>query len=212
VTKASIIFDIGANTGIYSLIAKAINPSVKVFAFEPQPNIYSILIKNNLINAFDIHCEQIALSSRSGKAAFYNYGEDTFRNSNTTAGSLNQNWRRKKQNHIEVDTDTLLNYCVKHRINKIDLIKMDVETHEYEVLKGYNELIQSHRPYILVEIQSRDIGERIENLINAEVNDFSFYQFSNDANLKKTKHLGNSSDGRNYLIVPGQLPSFTYNF
>ena len=33
--KSRVIFDIGANTGIYSLIAQSINPNAEVFAFEP---------------------------------------------------------------------------------------------------------------------------------------------------------------------------------
>src|SRR6187402_3175387 len=47
------ILDIGANTGIYALVAKAINPSAKVFAFEPHPKFYNMLQKNVALNNFD---------------------------------------------------------------------------------------------------------------------------------------------------------------
>ena len=43
--SSKIIFDIGANTGIYSILSKVYNPNAKVSAFEPQPNIYKILKK-----------------------------------------------------------------------------------------------------------------------------------------------------------------------
>jgi FkbM family methyltransferase len=152
--KSETIFDIGANTGIYSIMAKTYNPSANVFAFEPQPNVYLALLKNNAINKFDIRCERIALSSKSGKASFYNYGNNTFTERNTTAGSLNPNWRKKDQNIIEVQTERISNFCKKEKVKKIDLMKIDVETHEYEVLRGYGNLIHKHKPYIILEIQS----------------------------------------------------------
>ena len=41
------IFDIGANTGIYSLLSKSINPNSKVYAFEPINRIFDKLEINN---------------------------------------------------------------------------------------------------------------------------------------------------------------------
>ena len=40
VTDADIVLDIGANTGVYSLVTKALNPSAKVVAVEPIPHVY----------------------------------------------------------------------------------------------------------------------------------------------------------------------------
>jgi len=68
---SSVIFDIGANTGVYALLAKATNPSAKVFAVEPLPRIYHILEKNNGINRFNINCLNCALSDFDGEATFY---------------------------------------------------------------------------------------------------------------------------------------------
>ncbi len=45
--SSSVIFDIGANTGVYALLAKTINPNSKVFAFEPAKLNYSFL-KNHI--------------------------------------------------------------------------------------------------------------------------------------------------------------------
>ena len=64
------IIDIGANTGIYSMIAKTINPNSNVYAFKPSNNTFSKLLLNNKLNDFDITCEQIALSNATGKTFF----------------------------------------------------------------------------------------------------------------------------------------------
>jgi FkbM family methyltransferase len=206
--ESKIIFDIGANTGIYSIVAKAKNTAASVFAFEPQPNVHLALSKNNAINKFDIKCESIALSSKSGRASFYNYGNNTFTERNTTAGSLNPNWRRKDQETIEVQTETLANYCKEKGVNKIDLMKIDVETHEYEVLKGYTNLIHSHKPYIILEIQSLEIGRQIERLFDSEI--FHFYKFTLENGLEAADHLGGDDRALNYLISPKAIAKLQY--
>ena len=48
--NSNYIFDVGANTGVYSLVAKTINKESKVFAFEPSINTFKQLKKNNQIN------------------------------------------------------------------------------------------------------------------------------------------------------------------
>ena len=48
--KSNLIFDIGANTGVFALTAKAVNIHSKVFAFEPIERVYKKLQYNNIIN------------------------------------------------------------------------------------------------------------------------------------------------------------------
>ena len=164
--QSDTILDIGANTGIYSLLAKVYNPHSKIIAFEPQPNIYEVLQKNIEINNFDIQIENTALSNYKGEAKFYNYGIGTFLTNNTTAGSLNKDWRPKNQSHIIVQVNQLLNYIEETDIMSIDLIKIDVETSEYEVLNGYGHYLYLHEAIIILEIQNVDIGKKIKSLLH----------------------------------------------
>jgi len=48
--RSQVILDIGANTGIYALLAKTLNPSAEVHAFEPISRVYSILASNIALN------------------------------------------------------------------------------------------------------------------------------------------------------------------
>lgn len=197
--SSDVVFDIGANSGIFAVLAKVYNSDSKVFAFEPQPNIFQVLKKNNGINNFDIKCENIALSNQEGKLPFYNYGTNTF-DSNTTAGSLNKEWRTENQESIMVDVRTLANYIENNFINKIDLIKIDVETFEYEVLLGYEKYLSKHQPIIILEIQSPDIGENIETLFDK--NNYLYFKIKEGIGLIKLSKLGESQKNVNYLLCP----------
>ena len=193
------IFDIGANTGIFSVLAKAYNPASRVFSFEPQPNIFYVLNKNNEVNKFDIQCENIALSDKEGTMPFYNQGSAAFTTENTTAGSLNKEWRTENQNSIMVTVKQMQKYIEEKKIKKIDLIKIDVETFEYEVLLGYGKYLQEHQPTLVLEIQDKTIGKNIESLFDIE--SYTYYNIDEEKGLKKTKDLGTSDKNHNYLLI-----------
>lgn len=195
---SNVIFDIGANSGIFSILSKVYHPESFVVGFEPQPNIFNVLKKNNSINKFDIRCENLALADINGEMLFYNYGSNTFTSENTTAGSLNKKWRPALQHSITVNVEKLENYIEKNRINTIDLMKIDVETMEYEVLIGYGKFLYMHQPIIILEIQDEVIGKKVASLFNR---DWQFYNINEKKGLQKVDVPGNNTD-KNYLICP----------
>ncbi|WP_162340648.1 FkbM family methyltransferase [Cyclobacterium salsum] len=197
--KSKVILDIGSNTGWFSMMAMANNPQAEIHAFEPQPNVFEVLKKNNDINGFGITCNPIALSDKPGKFPFYNTGSETFISKNTNHGSLNKEWRTEKQYAIEVEVKRLDEYW-GYKSKKIDLIKIDVETFEYQVLKGYGKLLFDHRPIIILEIQDGLIGKNILNLVQDY--QFEFFHIDEKLGLRKVPALGTYADDihRNYLI------------
>ena len=194
------IFDIGANTGIFSILSKVYNPNALVYAFEPQPNIFEILRKNDKINKFNIVCEKIAISYEKGNFPFYNYRGKTFTKRNTTAGSLNKNWRPNNQHSIIVPVKTLKDYIEVNRVGTINLMKIDVETLEHEVLVGYGDYLNLHKPIIILEIQNEIIGGKIKSLMNSK--NYSFFNIDEENGLKCVQKLGMSKENQNYLICP----------
>lgn len=194
------IFDIGANSGFFSISAKAYNPKSSVYAFEPQPNVFEILRKNNEINKFDIICSNLALSDNEGIFPFYNYGENTFTKNNTTAGSLNSNWRIKKQHSIDVKVVTLNSFIEENSIDKIDLMKIDVETLEYEVLMGFNKYLFVFEPIIILEVINFKLGQKVKALFVGR--EYSFYHINEDKGLVSVSELGKEKGYGNYVICP----------
>ena len=56
VEDADVIADVGANTGVYSLLSKSLKPGVRVVAFEPIRRVYQKLENNVRLNNFSISC------------------------------------------------------------------------------------------------------------------------------------------------------------
>jgi FkbM family methyltransferase len=99
--ESQVIFDIGANTGIYSLVAKTVNPEARVFAFEPVERVFDKMVKNYELNKYIITCYQKAVSNYSGKAKIYDTTEE-----HVLSVTVNKNLhsRGSKVKEIEIET------------------------------------------------------------------------------------------------------------
>ncbi|MEO5891608.1 MAG: FkbM family methyltransferase [Ferruginibacter sp.] len=193
---AKVIFDIGANTGIYSLVAKAKNRDASVHAFEPFQAIYKKLVHNVEINGYDIQCNCTAVSNYTGDAVIYT-ADENFAYSVT----VNQNLWVKDSEPIKIDikTITLHDYIEAHNIRAIDLVKIDVETHEPEVMQGFMDYFLQFKPILLIEILNEEVAKKLRPYFVAA--DFDFYNIDELTGIKKVNMLS-KSDYYNFLIVP----------
>lgn len=128
------VFDVGANVGDYSLIARRINGNCRIIAFEPVPNTYRLL-KDNTVKS-NIEANNCALGSISGTSTIA-VPEDSALASlldykQTCAGRTSEN--------IEIDILTGKEFIINHPdIKEISLLKIDTEGYEPEVLKGFGD-------------------------------------------------------------------------
>ena len=158
-TSSSTIFDVGANTGIYSLIAKAVRRNSNVFAFEPIPQIYQQLLTNIRLNDYDIGAWNAAASNRDAvQKIFFDLGGHTY------TASLNRGFNQNG-NAMDVQTLKLSTFIREHHVHAIDVMKIDVETHELEVLQGMEDFLDSMKPALLIEILTSELGRKIDQLL-----------------------------------------------
>lgn len=160
---AETIVDVGANTGIYSLVSQAINPKAKVFAFEPIKKNYNKLASNIKLNNFPIVSIEKALSNNTGEAIVYDVPEKDIIYSVTIGKNFNDPGVATQE--TEIETITLDDFIIENNISKIDLIKIDVESHEPEVLEGFKNNLAKFKPTIFIEILSNEAGKRVEKVI-----------------------------------------------
>lgn len=127
-----VIFDVGAHTGEWlQMCKKNIQKKYKIYSFEPSPVAFVELNKNTSEN---IICEQIGFGEVQG--TFYMQKE-------TDGESTSQISDDKSDSSVAVTIDTIDLYCEKNNINKIHLLKLDVEGYELKILDGAKKMLAS---------------------------------------------------------------------
>jgi len=199
VKGSRVILDIGANTGIYSLIAKSLNPSATIYAFEPLERVFEKLEGNRRLNNFDFGTIQAAVSDHDGQATLYDIDAD-----HTYAATLNRSNATPGDDIVKhvVNTVRLDSFLETHGLHYLDLMKIDVETHEPEVLEGLGHYLQEFRPNMIIEVLNDACGARLETLVDGC--DYLFFNIDDKAGtIRRVDHI-TKSDHWNYLLCdPG---------
>ncbi len=195
VKDAEVIFDVGANTGVYSLVAKALNPKSKVYAFEPVERIFNKLEYNNRLNDYDIVCLDSAASNADGTATIYDLPDD-----NPYSVTINRDFFPPDTEVIPIVINTLRldTFIEKSKLDRLDLIKLDVETHEAEVLEGLGDYLDKFKPTLLVEILNDEIGKKIEEFVHGK--GYLYFNIDEDSGSIRRVEQITKSDYYNYLI------------
>lgn len=199
--KAGTIIDIGANTGVYSLIAKTVSPLSKVYAFEPVARVFDKLKENIELNHFDIIAIDAAVSDSDGTAIFYDIPAE-----HVYSVTINKNLNSPDTKTIEtkVQTITLNSFIRNNGIKKIDLMKIDVETHEPEVLEGFSDYLMEFRPALLIEILNDEVGNRVNDLVrNAG---YLYFNIDENGAVRRVDKIL-KSDYYNYLLCDSKTAS-----
>ncbi len=70
VAPGDIVFDVGANIGLFAIHMARTVPGVHVHAFEPLPPLFETLSRNLEALAPEVHAHHVALSDHAGEATF----------------------------------------------------------------------------------------------------------------------------------------------
>lgn len=199
--ESNIIVDIGANSGIYSLLAKSINRKSQVFSFEPVDENFRSLKKNVEINNFNININKIAVSNLIGEGEMFVLPNEA---NYMTSLNLDRNITNKRVRRDIVKTERFDNFIIKNNIQNIDLVKIDVEEHEAEVFEGFGHYLSEFKPKILVEV----IGEKNAFTINsfAQKENYFVYRIDEKSIPEKVDKIV-PNNHHNYFLSP-EIESF----
>ena len=136
------VFDVGANIGDWTALALSIYPFLQVHCFEPCSAAFNQLQSRKLARE-GIFINHFGLSDSAGEATIYVFENGVGTNSLYWRSGLNA---EQKSREI-VSLDTLDAYCERSDIRHIDLLKLDVEGHEFSVLKGATRMLKEGRIY-----------------------------------------------------------------
>jgi len=169
--KQDYFLDIGSNCGYYALFIAKIFPNTNVLAFEPIKKTYDKLIKNIHLNDLNrqIQTFNFGLSDANNKVQMRTLIKKGFAQSG--GFTVHDKNRELKTNETLLEANLKIGDELIKYINKKLLIKIDVEGHEINVLKGLSRLIKNNKIYMQIEI----FHENKENIFNfLEKNDFRF--------------------------------------
>lgn len=151
----SIIFDIGANSGLLSLpFAKNYVPKGTVYSFEPDNRVIRKLKENVSINQQqNIVIVPIALQDNNAVKKLVFYQRQALDNDGRRHNALSSIERYSDYEYKEVliDVSTIDDYVQTHGISQLSLIKIDVDGTDSKVLAGGRKTIDTFLPIIIYE-------------------------------------------------------------
>jgi hypothetical protein len=146
ITEKAIIMDVGANFGYLSMVwsqSLAANGG-KVYSFEPNKKVFEILLQTVNLNETDdkvISPLNLAVGSKSGIIELHDFG-----NSSSTIKD-----EKKTISSYPVSIVSIDDFVQSKFIEKVDLVKIDVDGIEFDILQGARNTLISFKPVLVIE-------------------------------------------------------------
>jgi FkbM family methyltransferase len=140
-----VVFDIGANRG--DTVEKYLGDlnNAKIYAFEPFPETFESL-KHRFSENQAVLCFPFAVSNSEEPKVFYvNKNIDTNSLLKPKKSGLSSDKEVANKSEITVQTITLDKFCADHKIEHIDILKMDIQGGELQALQGAVNLLQKNK-------------------------------------------------------------------
>ncbi|MFD7668383.1 FkbM family methyltransferase [Streptomyces sp. NPDC059788] len=187
VPERATVVDVGANIGMFALRAAAVSPGARIIAVEPAAEPAAALARNAGLYGLDVTVLQCALGGTEGETDFTYYpgnsvmsgrfarsDEDIdvlrrYLGTGTGTEGHGQRLARLAVGRMAAETrrcavSTLTQVVAEQRLDRIDLLKIDVEKAEADVLAGIDDALWPRIDRIAMEVH--DIGGRLRNIVS----------------------------------------------
>jgi len=200
VPAAGTVLDIGAHTGIYSLMAAIEDPTRRVYAFEPVPMISQYLHRAIELNGLtNIHVDSSAVTNFDGKVELFIPPPQT---TLPTDASTRPDWRQTGATIVAPAT-TLDSFVKRHGIPRVDFLKIDTEATEHLVLAGASQTLSRDLPVMICEVLKGETESELHNLLDPLA--YRYFWISGTGLVEKPTIEGDPTYSfMNYLMITGR--------
>jgi len=215
--KKIFLLDCGCNYGFYSFFTASLSDKNFIIAIEASPKTAEDFKKNLSINNFNnILLKNSAISDTDGETVIFNESKNDWESSLSHSKFENTTVTNIKTNKI----DTILG---SYNLEGYFLfIKLDIEGHELQAIKGGINIITKHNPIFIIELSKYIFENNHENFLffkNFLINfDYNIYDTNNKhISLDEIMKLLNNLDanhktiGNYYLIKSNEVKKILKN-
>jgi FkbM family methyltransferase len=136
------VFDVGANIGDWTKLAARNLPAAHIESFEIVPATHEIL-RRNCTQLQQVRTHAVGLSDADGMVDVF-YAPDSSVLATCIAG-MTEAFHGLQPQTQRARVTTGDRFCAEHRIDRIDLLKIDVEGLEPRVLAGFRDMLDGGR-------------------------------------------------------------------
>jgi len=183
--------DGGASYGWWSLYFKDMCENIE--CFEIREDVYECLHENlNNFNVQNANLHNNGLSSYDGTAYYaHGYIKDVFKSERTEVRKRSGVYKGRDHKLLDFKHKCKVSRLDTYAFDDVDLLKLDIEQHEYDALKGATQTIQRNRPICVIEIN-------VDALILSEI--ILILKYFDRHNYMLRKVLG-----IDYVFVPNEM-------
>jgi FkbM family methyltransferase len=189
IQDGDVFLDIGANIGLFSVVAAKKNSSIKIHAFEPIPVNACLFEASIHLNGIkSIKLNRCCVGNVVGKIEFSLASDSAY-------SSIHDTGRMPEIDKIITEITILDRYCEINDLKRVDIMKIDVEGAEKLVLDGAQNLFSKHnRKPRLVLMELYDENFKIFNTSIDEVikvmQHYGYKAFVVEGNQRHDYHSG----------------------
>ena len=209
IKSSSVIFDVGANTGVYSILGSktVAMTDAHIYSFEPNginaARFARNLALNNIKNA---ELVEQALGEKEAVISFSIPVDGRI----TDVSSADGDFSRKMYNHaiewkeVSVAQTSIDLFANQRQLKFIDLMKIDVENYEIPVFKGAKKSLMKYKPVILCEVFYSEEKKSFFDPYLSECG-YSIYELRRNQLTLLKNGLAPLAHGNNYVFAPFKI-------
>jgi FkbM family methyltransferase len=172
VARAPVVVDGGANIGLSAIWFLGGHPGARVHCFEPEPENLALL-ERNVGSRPDVRVNRAALGREAGRLTLHV-------SSNTAMHSMKGTSDGGRD--ITVAVISLADYLRERRLDRIDVLKLDVEGSEMDVVEGLGDRV-------------RDVGVIVGEFHETLVDEARFYGYLRERGFRVVRRQATHESG-----------------